>query len=860
MANSKFDLFKNTYFTALLISIGVVLISYLFTFTTLFENIELKSIDNRFEKRGPVNGFAEKSKVVIIGIDDGAIDNLPASYPFPRSYYAKFIENMNKAGASAVGIDILFDGVDYKNKESDSLLKEVLSTYDNVILAGRTETESVSGDRYEVKTTDSLNLRNIFYDIKVGVKLGLIYVPSDRDENIRRYAITHTASNGQVFPTFAFEIVQFLDNKANGRNDNPLIIKKEEDQIKIGSYSAPEWDGYTVLLNYYGPAQTFTYIGLDKVLDDSTMVTNTEQANIRQIAEDFGISVDSVLNDESLYTQWAEDVFDNAKIQRIARDYENASDEELENLKSLSLKYDGTFDGKVVLVGSANPEDKDMLAIPFRKGDSKQTNLTYGVEIHATAVQNLIDGNNIASLPLWILFSVLFVVSFAIFLVTSSIKHLKSRPSWFLFLVNFLFSFAAIYLAAYILLVLVFEYDAMLLFPPVAESWTVISLINFSLPFLTAGILAAVAAWLLHRSKFEAETTLEFANILLVGILGYGILGFAQYLFNQHLIMVKVVPLMSSLILGYFSSIAYQYLTESKQKKVIKGIFSHYVNKEVVDKMLENPDSVRLGGEKVELTIMFSDLSGFTTISEMLTPEELVVLLNEYLGSMTDIIMQAGGTLDKYIGDAIMAFWGAPIPQEKHAILACRAVMKQQAKLKVLAQGWVDQGFPRLIARFGVNTGQVVAGNMGSSSRFNYTVMGDSVNLAARLEPANKEFDTLVMISEFTYEKVKDEFLCRQLDLLQVKGKTKPVTVYELMADRLAEEDLTHMEKIAYIYNEGLKLYYAQQFSEAIKVFEQVLTVEPNDGPSKTYIKRCHDFMENPPGADWTGVYVMKHK
>lgn len=860
MAKAKFNIFKNIYFTALIISVGVVLLSYLVTFTTLFENIETKSIDQRFEKRGAVTNFGEKSKVVIIGIDDGAIDNLPASYPFPRSYYARFIENMNKAGASAVGIDILFDGVDYKNQESDSLLKAVLTKYDNVILAGRTETESVSGDRYQVKSTDSLNLRNIFYNINVGVKLGLIYVPSDRDENIRRYAITHTATNGQVFPTFAFEIVQYLDNKESNRQGNPLIIKKTDDNIQIGKHHAPNWDGYTVLLNYYGPAQTFTYIGLDKVLDDSTLITNPELSNLKLLAEDLGITPDSVAKDETLYTQWAEDNFDNEKIQRLAVKYEGATEEDVEKIKSLSLRYDGTFKDKVVLVGSANPEDKDMLAIPFRKGDSKQTNLTYGVEIHATAVQNLLDGINIAPLPLWILFLMLFIISFGIFVITSSIKHIKTRNTALFFTINFAFVYSIFYLAAYIILVLILGYDSMLLFPPLPQEWSLIPVVNFSLPFLTAAVISALIAWLMHRVKFEPETTLEFGNILFVTLVSWLIIGVAQYIFNQHLIMVKVVPLMSSIFLGYISSIAYQYLTESKQKKVIKGIFSHYVNKEVVDKMLENPDSVRLGGEKVELTIMFSDLSGFTTISEMLTPEELVVLLNEYLGSMTDIIMQAGGTLDKYIGDAIMAFWGAPIPQEKHAILCCRAVMAQQAKLKILAQTWVDRGFPRLIARFGVNTGQVVAGNMGSSSRFNYTVMGDSVNLAARLEPANKEFDTLVMISEFTHEKVKDEFLCRQLDLLQVKGKTKPVTVFELIADRMVGEDISHMERVVHIYNEGLKLYYAQQFEQAINVFEQVLDIEPNDGPSKTYIKRCHDFIENPPEPNWTGVYIMKHK
>lgn len=489
MASKPGNLFKNLYFTGLLISIGIVLIAYWFTFTTIFETIENKSVDQRFEGRGTVQGFTEQARVVIVGIDDQSIDNIPDNYPFPRAYYARFIQNMNRAGASAIGIDILFDGVDMSNTTSDSLLREVLLSYKNVVLAGRTETESVSGDRYDIKTSDSLYLRNIFYDIDAGVKLGLIYVPPDRDNIYRRYAITHQANNGQIFPTFAFEIVQYIDNIESGRNHNEFIINKTDETIQVGKYSAPNWDGYTVFLNYYGPAQTFTYIGLDKVLDDSLLITKNERINAEVLADEFGVHEDSVLADETLYNQWAEDLFDNSKMKRLASKYslnsflndpsritpaekarvqalademeadvldilqdeslypewssrnanpnrpkelkalEDLTDEDLAAYDQLAILQSGVLKNKIVLVGSANPEDKDMLAIPMRKGDARQSNLTYGVEIHATAVQNLLDGNNVRPMPDWVLFLVLFIAAYTASGTSASGSRVRSQST-----------------------------------------------------------------------------------------------------------------------------------------------------------------------------------------------------------------------------------------------------------------------------------------------------------------------------------------------------------------------------------------------------------------------------------------------
>jgi adenylate cyclase len=232
-------------------------------------------------------------------------------------------------------------------------------------------------------------------------------------------------------------------------------------------------------------------------------------------------------------------------------------------------------------------------------------------------------------------------------------------------------------------------------------------------------------------------------------------------------------------ILTLFTMIVYRILTEEKEKKVIQGMFSNYVSKSVVDELLKHPEKLELGGEDKEITVLFSDIRGFTTLSENLTPQELVGHLNEYLSAMTDLIFKYEGTLDKYVGDEIMAFWNAPIEQEQHAEFACRTALEMMEVLHTLNAGWPEN--KKLNIGIGLNTGIMTVGNMGSKSRMDYTLMGDNVNLGARLEGTNKIYFTNIIISEFTHEKIKDKFICRELDNIRVKGKLKPVKIYEVM-------------------------------------------------------------------------------
>ena len=323
-------------------------------------------------------------------------------------------------------------------------------------------------------------------------------------------------------------------------------------------------------------------------------------------------------------------------------------------------------------------------------------------------------------------------------------------------------------------------------------------------------------------------------------------------------IWVDAILLAASLWLSFAMSTAFSYATEGRQRRQIKQMFSHYMSDLLVQDLLKHPEKLRLGGEKRVLSVFFSDLAGFTTLSEKLTPEEVVTLLNRYLTAMTDIILSSGGIIDKYEGDAIMAFWGAPVPQKDHATRACLDALDNQSRLIELRQEFTRMGLPPVFARIGINTGEMIIGNMGSGQRFDFTVIGDSVNLASRLEGAGKEYGTSITISEETYRQAQDQVEVRELDLLQVKGKETAVRIYELIGRK---GDLNEKkEQLHKIFSEGLTLYRRQEWTEAIHSFQRALELASDDGPSKTFIRRCQYFQNNPPGAGWDGVYRLTSK
>ena len=294
--------------------------------------------------------------------------------------------------------------------------------------------------------------------------------------------------------------------------------------------------------------------------------------------------------------------------------------------------------------------------------------------------------------------------------------------------------------------------------------------------------------------------------------------------------------------------------------------FSKFVPRDLVGKLIKRGAEVKIGGKERQLTIFFADIEGFTTVMEKYPADKMMDHLSEYFDELTKIIMDLNGTIDKYIGDSIMAFWGAPIVDRNHVLNACRAALTCQRRVKELNRRWSAEGKPKLPSRIGIHTGEVIVGNMGSSDRMNYTVIGDAVNLAARLEAENKFYETKIIISEDVYEKVQKVCLAKPLDIVRVKGKEEAVKIYELIAFKKAvlKGDAGLMPSKAQVdycemFEKGFNYYIDHHWADATKIFKEMITQFGEDKVLNLYIDRCMYYKKNPPGKDWDGVNGINH-
>jgi len=695
------------------------------------QNVDHLSTDYRYQQRyerqlaaGDWWNPKEQAGVVIVAITAEDTKALPETFPFPRSYYAHVIENLERAGARAIVLDITFD--EKRDSVSDGMLDAVLAKYNNVVLGAKID-ESTGGDRYRLSTIER-SYGNVFY--APGRRVGITNIAGkDRDDIVRRYYPEMTVGNF-LTPTLGFAAL----NIAFQLNDT-VVADVDGESLILGDHVIPAVDGSSFLINYYGPSGSFRHLKFQEVVDDSSFKTKDE------------LTYESDIN-----------AFDET-TQALVKD-------------------------KVVLIGSVMPEERDFHQIPVADLLQGQQTMN-GVEIHATAIQNVLDQKYIRKAD----------------------SNLELGLAIFLALVSFL------------------------------------------------GILRV------RQLKIRYVVLLEFASVAIVALLIFAVFEIAVRSFMNNGTLVNFVYPSLAVVLAYLSAAIYQYLGERQQKALIKNVFSKYISAAVVNELVANPEKAKLGGDRRELTVFFSDIAGFTTISEQFytRPEGLVELLNEYLDEMTTIVLKHEGTLDKYEGDAIMAFWGAPIAQKDHALRTCLASLDMQKRLAILRPKWKKEGKPGLEVRIGINSGTMIVGNMGGRDRFDYTVIGDSVNLASRLEGANKQYGSNIMISDFTFQQVKGRVAVRELDLIQVKGKTEPVKVWELLGT--ADMQMTDSQKQSLeIYHEGLRLYRERNWQEAIAYFQQARQLDPTCRVSEIYEQRASLYQLNPPPPDWTGVFVMTTK
>ncbi|MBC8311066.1 MAG: adenylate/guanylate cyclase domain-containing protein [Candidatus Marinimicrobia bacterium] len=481
------------------------------------------------------------------------------------------------------------------------------------------------------------------------------------------------------------------------------------------------------------------------------------------------------------------------------------------------FKDKNPFKNKIVVIGTSLAEDQDIKPIPYLTYNGTDY-LMPGVEIHANAIQQMLHENYIHT-------------------PTGTLEY-DSR-----------------YVGSHLLIMALFCLITLLLVtkpePIIALSIMLVELVIwFS---YSIGQFVGDYFWI-----FKTMGNLISENQFPINIPGMG-----------ESVMIPVLFPALSIILPYGLNLSYKLFTEGQDKAFLKASFGSYISPELIDQMYESKSAPSLGGEVGYNTAFFSDIASFSSFSEKLTAADLVELLNEYLNEMTNILLENNGTLDKYIGDAIIAFYGAPVHIDDHEYLACLTCCQMNDKLEELRQKWKSEGdrWPEVVHnmrhRIGVNCGELVTGNMGSDMRMNYTMMGDTVNLTARLESGAKQYGIETQVGSKIYEITKDRFTYRMLDYAVVKGRTEPERTFELISEKGKEPEV--YKKLIPVWDQAIELYTNQKWDDAIKKFEECDKLEEDyigrpTTPCKVYISRCEVFKENSPGKDWNGAFKLTSK
>jgi len=363
-----------------------------------------------------------------------------------------------------------------------------------------------------------------------------------------------------------------------------------------------------------------------------------------------------------------------------------------------------------------------------------------------------------------------------------------------------------------------------------------------------AALIVSTAAVLLSPWR----SAVVFAAVIVASLAA------AALAFRSCAVVLPIVSPIAGGIISFGTGLGWRALAEGKQKRFIKGVFARYVPSAVVERMTEDPSLLKLGGETRTVTSLFTDIASFTSISERMDPETLVRFLNDYLGRMNEVLFENGATLDKYEGDAIIAFFNAPLDVANHELAAVRSALGIKRASREISEIWRERCGRDIVTRAGINTGLAVVGNMGSEGRFDYTAIGDTINLASRLEGANKFYGTVVMASEATASRLGQDVVYRPIDRVRVKGKTEPIAIYEIMCgkDELADGEGL-MKDLVDPYMRAFDLFGRRNFEEAKRVLLEIGKVYPDDGPARELIRRCDRALAEP---EWDLVTDMLSK
>ena len=829
----------------------------------IFDTLELKMYDYRFNTvRGPLTGWTaidstyikNGTDIVLVEVDDEAWRLVPEEWPYPRgSIWGRAIRNLYKAGAKVIVFDIQFDSPENRSEIYKDLIQTTTTDYImNQVPSMRDTTQAeyileslpkliprhgddILGEAVAeaqmfgttvimpakmVTEPTSVPPQYIAYPVRQVMnakpELGLINDQMDLDGFSRRYSLFDIMAHepDKYYLTLgvkAFKAFNEIPDTAKPYFDSDNLIW-EYGNHKIKAYG----QGNSFLVNYYGPPSGY------KIRDQRNLppwatfpkyslayIIDTDEVTLREPMEDLDW-MSQFLPGE--IPEWISSIAD-----------ENERKEMLEVMGiSNSDISNSPFYNKIVVIGTSVEVHHDYKQTPFYNYAGIQQ-LTPGMETHANAIQTMIDDNYINVLGGGL---------------TEFFNEYNQYPFSHLMLITLL-SLIALAILSFV--------------NPVAAGFLII---------LECLVYFAVACGLFAGDIFWGIKTI-LPNFMISNLS----LHYQLPQIGESYIIPIVAPL-SSVMVTYFGIVLYDFIMEQKDKKYLKNTFGAYISPDLIDQMYEDKQEPKLGGQAGYHTAFFSDIQSFSSFSEILEPEKMVSLMNEYLTEMTSILLEHKGTLDKYIGDAIVAFYGAPVPLEGHEYHACMTALEMERKLQLLREKWSSEGdWPELVHnirhRVGLNSGKMVTGNMGSSMRMNYTMMGDTVNLAARLEPAAKQYGVYTIVAQNTYKVVKDQFEWRMLDYLTVKGKKKPVKAYELFS---VKDDLNNdQSQLITAFNEGIDLYFKQEWNKALSKFKEASELEEDfpdrpTTPSLIYIQRCEFFSKNPPAKDWDGVWIMKTK